>query len=86
MLDGLKRLLQNNRAFAAIMVLLFCATLGVAFYEVLPANVVFLAPDAPLQFPTFREALHQLLTPAPAVLRFTAGKRQRSFWLMPMPT
>ncbi len=85
MLDGLKRLLQNNRAFAAIMVLLFCATLSVAFYEVLPANVVFLAPDAPLQLPTFREALHQLLTPAPAILNlfrlFPFGfAYEGSFW------
>lgn len=85
MLKQFKHLLQNKFLFALLMLGLFCGAIGIAFNEVLPANVIFLAPDAPLLFPSFSEAFQHLLAPAPAVLNlfrlFPFGfSYEGSFW------
>lgn len=56
---------------------LFVGTMVAAFWEVLPGSVLFLAPDAPLEPLTFREACAQLASPAPALLNL--------FRLIPFP-
>ena len=77
--------LRNGWVLTCVMVALFCAAIALAFWEVLPANVIFLAPDAPLEFPTFGEAVTRLCDPAPAVLNlfrlFPFGfAYEGSFW------
>lgn len=47
---------------------LFVLTILLAFQAVLPLNVIFLAPDAPLEPHSFGEALKGLWKPAPALL------------------
>lgn len=64
----LKNMLAKNNLLSGLMVILFLGAIVVAFWEVLPLNVFFLAPDAPLTPITFREACTQLATPAPALL------------------
>lgn len=85
MVGILKRFLHQTWLLNLVMFALFCAGILFAFYEVLPANVIFLAPDAPIERLPWREALGQLFTPAPAVLNifrlFPLGfSYEGSFW------
>jgi hypothetical protein len=86
MKEWLKRVFANPWCLAGIMVALFVGAIGMAFAEVLPADVVFLAPDAPLIPLTFQKACAQLFTPAPAVLNLVrllpfGFAYEGSFWV-----
>ena len=86
MKDFIQRLWANPWCLAGVMTALFVGAIAWAFAEVLPADVVFLAPDAPLIPLTFRNACAQLFTPAPAVLNvvrlFPFGfAYEGSFWV-----
>ena len=77
-LQRLNALLERRPCLLhALLLTLLVGTVVAIFWDVLPRDVVFLAPDAPLEPLTFREACAQLTHPAPAVLNL--------FRLIPFP-
>lgn len=84
-LRRLEAALERPWLLDGVMMLGLFAAIAFAFREVLPTNVFFLAPDAPLTPLSFREAWAQLASPAPAVLNlfrlFPIGiGYELSFW------
>ncbi|MBQ9694105.1 MAG: hypothetical protein IJV69_05040 [Kiritimatiellae bacterium] len=60
--------LERPWVFHCVAALLFTGTLTIAFWDVLPGHIIFLAPDAPLEPLSFSAAWERLTMPAPALL------------------
>lgn len=86
MVQRIKTYFNSAWGWACLAGLLFCIAIGIGFWDVLPADCLFLAPDAPLEPLTFREAWAALDAPAPALLNLFrlfpfAFAYEGGFWL-----